>query len=91
MIDRIFAPLLTFVMLVASTAAFAAILLASPRTEETVVAQGMPPAAVMLETVVIDVKRTPAAPQVAGDDKPSPAPASQPAEGRSVLMHRAAD
>jgi len=89
MIDRIFAPVLTFVMLIAGTAAIASGLFAEPRTD-VLVAQGMP--TVVLETVIITAKRGDAASQAARTDKPAPAAVNLPAaEGRGVLLHRAQD
>jgi hypothetical protein len=91
MIDRIFAPVLTFVMLIAGTAAIASGLFAEPRAD-VLVAQGMPSATVVLETVIITAKRGDAASQAAHTGKPAPAAVNLPAaEGRGVLLHRAQD
>jgi len=84
MIDRIFAPVLTFIMLIAGTATIASGLFSAPRAD-VVVAQGMPTQPIVLETVVITAKRA------AHTDKSASAIALVPAEGRGVLLHGARD
>ena len=84
MIDRIFAPLLTFIMLIAGTATIASGLFSAPRAD-AVVAQGMPAQPIVLETVVITAKRANPTHNSAS------AVAVTPAEGRGVLLHGARD
>ena len=91
MFDRIFAPLLTFVMLIGGTGAVISALFFEPRPV-AVVTQGMPPAVIELEEVVITGKRsamTPADAKVATTEKA--APASQASEGRGLLLRRMAE
>ncbi|MEO8152434.1 MAG: hypothetical protein ABI605_05140 [Rhizobacter sp.] len=90
MIDRIFAPFLTFVMLIAGTAAIASSLFAQP-SREVLVAQAAAPVPVRLETVVVTGRRKQAEPQVGHNEKTLAASASAVAEGRGVLLHRAQD
>jgi len=90
MIDRIFAPALTFVMLIGGTAAIASALFFEPRPE-ALAAQGGTPQVIVMEKVIVTGKRSQLAPQVAATEKISPPPASQAAEGRGVLLRRAAD
>jgi len=84
MIDRIFAPLLTFIMLIAGTATIASSLFSAPHAD-VLVAQGMPTQPIVLETVVITAKRA------AHNDKSASAIALPSAEGRGVLLHSARD
>lgn len=60
MIDRIFAPFLTFAMLIGGTAAVASSLFAEPAAPAPQVAQSPAKAVIVLETVVITAKRQPA-------------------------------
>lgn len=88
MIDRIFAPLLTFIMLIAGTAAIASGLFSTPRTDAVVAAvaaRSMPAQPIVLETVVITAKRA------SHTHKSASAVALTPAEGRGVLLHGARD
>jgi hypothetical protein len=57
MIDRIFAPVLTFIMLIAGTATIASGLFNTPRADAVVAAQSVPAQPIVLETVVITAKR----------------------------------
>ncbi|MGY4828244.1 hypothetical protein ACVNIS_06685 [Sphaerotilaceae bacterium SBD11-9] len=92
MLDRFFAPLLTFVTLIAGTVGFAAALTYTPRTDEVLLAQGMPPEVVMLERVEIVARRKQPTARVAGDTKKAaPASDSHAAEGRTVRLLRARD
>lgn len=84
MIDRIFAPVLTFIMLIAGTATIASGLFSAPHADVPM-AQRMPTQPIVLETVVITAKR------VAHNDKSASAVALPPAEGRGVLLHGARD
>jgi hypothetical protein len=84
MIDRIFAPLLTFIMLIAGTATIASGLFSTPRAD-AVVAQSMPAQPIVLETVAITAKRA------SHTHKSASAVALTPAEGRGVLLHGARD
>ncbi len=86
MFDRIFAPLLTFVMLIGGTGAVASALFFEPRPQ-ALVAQGMPPEVIELERVMVTGKRAAlnaVDAKVATTEK-SP-PASPAAEGRGVLL-----
>ena len=87
MIDRILAPLLTFVTLIAATAGFGSALLFTPRSE-VLLAQGMPTEPIVLEAVLITAQREKPQAQLAGSGKKAPAPASHAAEGRGVLLQR---
>lgn len=98
MFDRIFAPALTFLMLIGGTVAIGSGLFATPRAELVAAAQrpaastatSPAPAPLMLERVVITAKRT----QVdATDAQPTPAqPAPrQAAEGRGVMLRTQQD
>jgi|PlaIllAssembly_1097288.scaffolds.fasta_scaffold2593000_1 hypothetical protein len=86
MFDRIFAPALTFVMLIGGTGAMVAAMFFEPRPEVSVV-QGMPPQTIMLEEVVITGKRAAAEPATKVKDKRT-ALAGQAAEGRGVLLRQ---
>lgn len=91
MFDRIFAPLLTFVMLIGGTGAVVSALFFEPRPE-AVVTQGMPPEVIELEKVMVTGQRSAMAhveTQVATSEKTPPA--SQPAEGRGLMLHRLAE
>jgi hypothetical protein len=59
MIDRIFAPFLTFALLIGGTAAVASSLFTEPAAPTPQVAQGAAKAVIVLETVVITAKRQP--------------------------------
>ncbi len=60
MIDRIFAPFLTFVMLIGGTAAIASgFFVEQPAAAAPVVAQSPAKTVIVLETVVITAKRSP--------------------------------
>jgi hypothetical protein len=59
MIDRIFAPFLTFAMLIAGTAAIASSLFAEPAAPAAPVAQSAAQTVIVLDTVVITGKRQP--------------------------------
>ena len=86
MFDRIFAPLLTFVMLIGGTGAVISALFFEPRPE-AVVTQGMPPQVIELEKVMVTGKRSAIAPvesKVASTEKNPSATAA--AEGRGVLL-----
>jgi len=85
MIDRIFAPLLTFIMLIAGTAAIASGLFSAPHADAVVAAQSVPVQPIVLETVVITAKRA------GHTHKSASAVALTPAEGRGVLLHGARD
>ena len=91
MFDRIFAPLLTFVMLIGGTGALLSALFFEPRPE-TVVTQGMPPEVIELEKVMVTGKRSamksPETKVAATEKTPT---AGQVAEGRGVLLHRMAE
>lgn len=89
MFDRIFAPALTFLMLIGGTAAIGSGLFTTPRAELVAAAQRPAPAIsqppLMLERVVITAKRSQAEP----DTQPAPAhkaPARQAAEGRGLML-----
>lgn len=87
MFDRLFAPALTFVMLIGGTAAIGSGLFATPRAELVAAAQAQraaPVAHVMLEPVVIVGKRADLA-RDAG--LPQPASATPAAEGQGVRLH----
>lgn len=86
MFDRIFAPALTFVMLLGGTGAMVAAMFFEPRPEVNIV-QGMPPQTIMLEEVVITGKRAAAEPAAKAREKRT-AQASQAAEGRGVLLRQ---
>ncbi|HET7792937.1 MAG TPA: hypothetical protein VFL64_06095 [Rhizobacter sp.] len=89
MLDRFFAPLLTFATLIAGTIGFASALATyTPRNDEVLLAQGMPPEVVMLERVEIVARREQPTAQVAADTtkKATPAP-----ESRGVRLLRARD
>lgn len=97
MLDRFFAPLLTFVTLIVSTIGFAAALVNRPERGETLVAQGMSPAVVEMERIEIVARRDQLTlppydkinrMQAPKDSKPTTARAQRPlaAEGRSVLL-----
>jgi hypothetical protein len=85
MIDRIFAPVLTFIMLIAGTATIASGLFNTPRADVVVAAQSVPAQPIVLETVVITAKRA------HHTHKSASAVALTPAEGRGVLLHGARD
>ena len=91
MFDRIFAPLLTFVMLLGGTGALLSALFFEPRPE-AIVTQGMPPEVIEFEKVMVTGKRSAMVPveaKVASTEK-SPT-MSQAAEGRGVMLHRIAE
>jgi hypothetical protein len=91
MFDRIFAPLLTFVMLIGGTGALVSALFFEPRPE-AIVTQGMPPEVIELEKVMVTGKRSAmkaAETRIATTEKTPPA--SQAAEGRGVLMRQPRD
>jgi hypothetical protein len=93
MIERYIAPALTFTVLIGGHIAIVMAMFASPAPQATVQAQ-RPPASTpvtQLETVVVTGKRLQPAPQVVSTEKSTLAPASRPAEGRGVLLRRAAD
>lgn len=91
MFDRIFAPLLTFVMLIGGTGAVISALFFEPRPE-AVVTQGMPPEVIEFEKVMVTGKRSAMKPvemKVAATEKtPS---TRQAAEGRGVLLRHMAE
>lgn len=91
MFDRIFAPLLTFVMLIGGTGAVVSALFFEPRPE-AVVTQGMPPEVIEFEKVMVTGKRSAmklVETKVATtEEAPSTSPA---AEGRGVLLRRTAE
>jgi hypothetical protein len=60
MIDRIFAPFLTFALLIGGTAAVASSLFTEQAVPAPKVAQSAAKAVIVLETVVITAKRKPA-------------------------------
>lgn len=91
MFDRIFAPLLTFVMLIGGTGALLSALFFEPRPE-ALVTQGMPPEVIQLEKVIVTGKRSamkPVETKVATTEKTPPA--SLAAEGRGVLLRQPHD
>ena len=86
MFDRIFAPLLTFVMLIGGTGAVLSALFFEPRPE-AFVTRGMQPEVIELDKVMVTGKRSAMAPaeaKVAASEKTPPA--SQAAEGRGLLL-----
>lgn len=85
MIDRILAPLLTFVMLIGATGLIASSLFSPVRSADMQLAQGMPTQAIVLDTVVITAQRAKPEPAVARPEKQVPAPA---AEDRTVPPQR---
>ncbi|MBC7995899.1 MAG: hypothetical protein H7Z15_21950 [Rhizobacter sp.] len=91
MFDRIFAPLLTFVMLIGGSGAILSALFFEPRPE-AIVTQSVQPQVIELEKVIITGKRSTmkaVESKVATTEKtPS---ASQAAEGRGVLLHQPRD
>jgi len=91
MFDRIFAPLLTFVMLIGGTGAILSALFFEPRPE-ALVTQGMPPEVIQLEKVMVTGKRSAmnaVETKVATTEKAPPA--RQAAEGRGVLLRQPRD
>ncbi len=88
MFDRIFAPLLTFVMLIGGTGAILSALFFEPRAE-AIVTQSVQPEVIELEKVIVTGKRSAPDTQLATSDKKPPA--SQAAEGRGVLLHQSRD
>ena len=60
MIDRIFAPFLTFALLIGGTATVASSLFAEPAAPAAQVAQSAAKTVIVLDTVVITGKRQPA-------------------------------
>jgi hypothetical protein len=87
MIDRLFAPLLTFVMLIGGTAAAVSAMFYEPRPEMSAV-QITPPT-ITLETVVITGKR-PAAEPVA-DKSAAVSSGGAAAEHRGLLLRQPRD
>ena len=88
MFDRIFAPLLTFVLLIGGTGAVLSALFFEPRPE-VLVTQGMPPEVIQLEKVMVTGKRSAmkaVEAKVATTDKTPHA--IQAAEGRGVLLRQ---
>ena len=84
MIDRLFAPLLTFVMLIGGTAAVVSAMFYEPRPEVGVV-QSTPPT-ITLETVVITGKREAAEP--AADKSATLSTGGAAAEHRGLLLRQ---
>jgi len=82
MIDRIFAPALTFAMLIAGTAVITSSLFGHTPGNDMQVAQGMPSSPIVLERVVITAKRAQAEPKAA------PAPVNQGPSGPVVPAQR---
>lgn len=87
MIDRIFAPVLTFLVLLVGTVGLMAALLTKP-VLDTSLAQGMPASSpvIMLEPVLIVGKRDETAAATAPARDMQRASASQAAEGRGVML-----
>lgn len=94
MFDRIFAPALTFLMLIGGTAAIASGLFATPRADVEIARTTAPdPAAspLMLDKVVVVVKRADAQRALADWDRHQQKPGGQAAEGRGVMLHQPHD
>ena len=90
MIDRIFAPVLTFVMLIAGTAVLVASLLNGTPARDLQVAQGMSPEVIVLETVVVTGKREPAT--VAADSRvPASHAVATGSNARGLLLRHTRD
>ncbi|MBX3622791.1 MAG: hypothetical protein KF891_22720 [Rhizobacter sp.] len=92
MFDRIFAPALTFLMLIGGTAAIASGLFAAPpAAPDTALAQAATQAPLMLEKVVVVVKRADAERAAAAYEQRQKMPAAQAAEGRGVMLRQTRD
>ncbi|MBC7955298.1 MAG: hypothetical protein H7Y33_05435 [Cytophagales bacterium] len=88
MFDRIFAPVLTFVMLIGGTAAVLSALFFEPRPE-AMTARGMTHEVIVLERVIVTGKRSAPDAKLATSDKNPPA--SQAAEGHGLLLRPSRD
>jgi hypothetical protein len=87
MIDRILAPLLAFVLLIAGTFAMGAAMFFTPRGEAPL-AQAAQPEVIMLEKVIITAPRERSGALPAGHETRV---SSHAAEGRGVLLQRTRD
>jgi hypothetical protein len=90
MIDRIFAPVLTFIMLIAGTAVLVASLFTGTPARELRVAQGMSHDVIVLEPVIVTGKREPA-PVAVESRVPASQSVATGADARGLLLRRARD